>query len=136
MQLNLSVELNLNLPEVEARVKAAAQAALTDVVIQVAKDGVENSPVSDMWPSISKVGRTPTGNNKRSIQYQVGGAEGPGNEIELDELQGAVYSTSGYGGYLETGTSKMPARPYIKPAADERFTDGEMAARVKEKLGE
>ena len=30
----------------------------------------------------------------------------------------------------------MPARPYIKPAADERFTEGEMAGRIKEKLGD
>ena len=42
--------------------------SLKDVVISVAKDAMENSPVSDMWPAISKVGRTPTGNNKRSIQ--------------------------------------------------------------------
>lgn len=47
-----------------------------------------------------------TGNNRDSIDMQVNGQEG------------MVYTESGYGGYLEIGTSQMPARPYIRPAFD------------------
>jgi hypothetical protein len=47
-----------------------------------------------------------------------------------------VYSTSGYGGILETGSSKMPARPYLYPALTERFTLPELAGRIKANLGE
>ena len=46
---------------------------------------------------------------------------GPGGEVARNELEGAVYSTSGYGGYLETGTVNMPAQPYFKPALDKNI---------------
>jgi len=48
-----------------------------------------------------------TGNNARSIEI---------DEKELYKLKGRVYTTSGYGGYLEIGTSKMGAQPYFRPA--------------------
>ena len=35
---------------------------------------------------------------------------------EVKKKSARVYSTSGYGGYLETGTKRMAARPYIWPA--------------------
>ena len=135
MELDMSVVLNLHLPEVEARIIQAAEDSLKDVIVAVVGDAKENSPVSSMWPSIAKNGRRPTGNNRDSISWALGEVtdeEGLG----LEKLQGAVYSTSGYGGYLETGTSKMPARPYMKPAADERFTEAEMAGRIKANLEE
>ena len=132
MQLNLSTNLNLHFSEAEAKIKAAAKSALRDVVVEVTEQAKIDSPVSEKYPSIAKNHRRATGNNRDSIQFQVG----PEGELELNEMQGAVYSTSGYGGYLETGTSKMPARPYIYPAASERFTEGEMKARIQEKLGE
>jgi len=43
---------------------------------------------------------------------------GPGGEVAKKKLEGAVYSTSGYGGILETGSRFMSARPYFKPALD------------------
>jgi hypothetical protein len=135
MELDISVTLNLNFPEAEAAVINAAEDSLKDVIVEVVGDAKENSPVSEMWPSIAKNGRRATGNNKDSISWALGEVtdeEGLG----LEKLQGAVYSTSGYGGYLETGTSKMPARPYIKPAVDERFTPEEMAGRIQANLGD
>jgi len=39
-------------------------------------------------------------------------------EPGLKEGEAAVYSTSGYGGFLETGTVNMPAQPYFRPALD------------------
>jgi HK97 gp10 family phage protein len=66
---------------------------LKNVIVDIANDVVEGSPVE-------------TGNNKRSIQYEAKG------------LEGSVYSTSGYGGFLEVGTRFMSAQPYFKPALD------------------
>lgn len=52
-----------------------------------------------------------TGNNKRSITHDPPKMEG-------NKLVARVYTTSGYGGWLEIGTSKMEARPYMAPAYD------------------
>jgi len=56
---------------------------------------------------------------------------GPGGEFAKNSGEAAVYSTSGYGGYLETGTATMPARPYFKPALDKAFTAGKVASNIK-----
>lgn len=51
------------------------------------------------------------GTNKRSIAFE--------EKRATDQNLGwAVYTQSGYGGYLEIGTSRMAARPYIRPAFD------------------
>jgi HK97 gp10 family phage protein len=93
MKLNISIITNLKIKEVQDKVKEAAEKALKNVVVDIANDVVKGSPVE-------------TGNNRRSIQYEAKG------------LEGSIYSTSGYGGYLEVGTRKMPARSYFKPALD------------------
>ena len=59
---------------------------------------------------------------------------GPGGQVAKEELSGAVWSTSGYGGYLETGTRFMSAKPYFKPALDRNFTRDKFAEKVKDKL--
>jgi len=119
MQMNSSVTLNLHLKEASDEVKAAAGKALIDCVVDTTQDAKENSPYL-------------TGNNRRSINMEVG----PGGDLQLKELQGAVFSSSGYGGFLETGTIKMAPRPYIKPAADKDFTPEKMAEGIKRHLGE
>ena len=101
MKITTDWKLNIKSKEVEAQVAKASKQGLTDVVTDIAKDASEGSPKL-------------TGNNARSIMFETG----PGAEIAKNELEGAVYSTSGYGGFLETGTVKMPARPYFKPALD------------------
>lgn len=96
--------LNLKTKEASAKVDKASKQGLTDVVTDIANEAIHNSP----WL---------TGNNARSIKYEVG----PGGEVAREELSGAIYSTSGYGGMLETGTVNMPARPYFKPALDKNI---------------
>lgn len=51
--------------------------------------------------------RTPVdqGINRKSIKYEM-----------VSPKEAIVFTESGYGGYLELGTVKMAARPYIKPA--------------------
>ena len=73
---------------------------LRDVIEEVADKAVEiakeNSPKD-------------TGNNRDSIT--VGKDKSTKKEIRTD-----IHTESGYGGYLELGTSRMPARPYMQPA--------------------
>ena len=66
------------------------------------------SPVSPDNPKIVGTKYKDTGHNRRSIDATViDTPEGPSAEL---------FTQSGYGGYLEVGTSKMPARPYLYPA--------------------
>ena len=93
MKITANVVTNLKTKEVIDKVNKATEKAIKDVVVDIANDAIKGRPVL-------------TGNNRRSIKYEAKGHEG------------TIYSTSGYGGYLETGTVKMPARPYFKPALD------------------
>ncbi|MCK4648507.1 hypothetical protein KAT51_03190 [bacterium] len=93
MKLKVDMKVNLKTKEVQNKVKNASEKGLKDVIVDIAGDVIKGSPID-------------TGNNRRSIAY------------EAKELEGSVYSTSGYGGFLETGTRFTPARPYFKPALD------------------
>ena len=96
MKLKVDMKVNLKTKEVKNKVKKASEKGLKDVIVDIARDVIKGSPVL-------------TGNNRRSIVY------------EAKELEGSVYSTSGYGGYLETGTVNMPAQPYFRPALDKNL---------------
>lgn len=108
MNINMSVKTNLRTGEASEKVQKAGEKALKNVITAIANDAIKGSPYL-------------TGNNRRSIQYEAKG------------LSGSVYSTSGYGGFLETGTVKMPARPYFKPALDRHIHElpGEIKAELK-----
>jgi len=130
MKLNVEIALNLKGKEVNKAVQEAAKLAMVDTVVTIHNQAVHTSP----WL---------TGHNRRSIASEVSGmgvvvrgedAE-PERVVDDSRLEGAVYSTSGYGGYLETGTVKMPARPYMKPPMDMHFTQDKFAQRVRERLG-
>lgn len=77
--------------EVMGKTEAAAHEWLLRVTSEIEGTAKELSPYQ-------------YGTNRRSITRDVKG------------LVGRVYSTSGYGGYLETGTSRMAAQPYFYPA--------------------
>jgi len=83
MKLEMAVELNLKIPEVKKMLEDASRNAMRDTVVAVHADAMRGSPKK-------------TGNNMRSIVSEVG----PGGEIAKEDLSGAVYSTSGYGGFL------------------------------------
>jgi len=61
-----------------------------------------------------------TGNNRRSIAIDPAKKNG-------ETPTARVFTTSGYGGWLEIGTSKMAARPYMAPA----FEAAKKAQRTK-----
>jgi HK97 gp10 family phage protein len=66
-----------------------------------------------------------TGANRESIDSVV-------NETS-EGVEAQMFTTSGYGGYLELGTSKMRAQPYLNPAFEAHI--GKLPERVKEKIG-
>lgn len=129
MKMNVAVDLNLRVKEASREILNAHRLAMRDTVVDVAHDAVQLSP----WR---------TGNNRRSIAGETSGmgavaSGGKGRAermVDDSKIEGSIYSTSGYGGFLETGTSKMPARPYIKPATDRNFTAPKFAKRVQEHL--
>ena len=127
MKFTATVDLKLNVAVLLKKVASASQEGMRDVVVQVTDETVQNSPVE-------------TGNNRRSIAAEVSGmgiVAGEAGERVVDEnkIQGAVYSTSGYGGYLETGTRHTAARPYFGPARDRFFTEGHLGRATKRHRG-
>lgn len=128
MKLAFELTTNLKIPEVTAAMENAARLALRDTVVAVHSDSIRNAKSVGFWD---------TGNNARSLTGEVAGmgkVAGEGTEermVDEGKLQGAVYSTSGYGGYGETGTRFMAARPYMKPALDREFTAEKIVERMK-----
>lgn len=108
--MNIKVDLRevkAGMKKLDAKTRKAGERAMKDVVVLIAGDTIKGS-------------RAVTGNNRRSIKFE---AEG---------LTGTIYSTSGYGGFLETGTRFTAARPYFKPALDKNFP--KFSQRMKEYL--
>lgn len=96
MPLDIGFKLNLN-PAALQEIKQALREGFEIATIAVHGDAVDHSP----WEF---------GTNARSIDSEV--------KEEGGKPVATVFTQSGYGGYLEIGTTKMPARPYLKPAFD------------------
>ena len=96
MKLKVDIKVNLKDKDVINKVKRISENSLKNVVVDITRDAIHSSPKK-------------TGHNARSIMLDIFG------------MEGSIYSTSGYGGYLETGTRRMPARPYFKPALDKNI---------------
>lgn len=135
MAIHAIANLNLRpkaLLDVKAAITAATQELFEEEIVPAAK---ELSPVTAEGYEHNleleeqhKLGSRPamgTGTNRRSIDSEVTETEnGP---------QAELFTQSGYGAYLELGTSKMRAQPYLYPAFEEHI--GKLPERVKEKLG-
>ena len=127
MKLDVSVKLNLKLPEVQKKVENATRLGLRDTIVAIHSDAMRGSPKK-------------TGNNMRSIAAEVsgmglvadGGASSSERMVDDSKVEAATYSTSGYGGFLETGTYKMVARPYFRPALDKN--KGSLFPNIKKHL--
>ena len=93
MRLDVEMKLNLNTDAVKSKVIEASRLGLRDTVVAITADAVKGSPVL-------------TGNNRRSIASEVAGMGKVSGEglaermVSEDKLEAAVYSTSGYGGFL------------------------------------
>ena len=120
-----AVKLNLRTGEAKAEVKQAVFEAVQEVFeIDMKTAAVQGSPVRAPKGPHNPQG-IPGGTNRRSIDTDV--------EMSEQGVEASMYTQSGYGGYLEVGTRKMAARPYIRPAFDENVA--KIPEKVKEKLG-
>jgi HK97 gp10 family phage protein len=113
-----TVEFRSRISQAAAQIHADIYQATQEVFeLDIKPDAVENSPVTPEGlernlelKAQGKLSRPPggTGHNRRSIDMTVKETEkGP---------QAQLFTQSGYGGYLETGTSKMNPQPYLFPA--------------------
>jgi len=105
-----------------AKVNQDVADVLQEMANITVKYAVENSPCD-------------TGTNRKSIGAEFTAKSGvkrfgespPTGDSERtptgNDVGFRVFATSGYGGYLEIGTSKMAARPYIKPAFDRAMAE-------------
>lgn len=116
-------------PAAKLQYKEAILAATKEVFdLDIKPEAVKNSPVTpeglERNLSMGKKGAAAfgTGINRQSIDVEV--------EDTPDGPKGSLYTQSGYGGYLEVGTSKMRAQPYLWPALM-KFKN-KIAKRVKE----
>jgi hypothetical protein len=132
MSLNAEATVRIN-PTGRAEMHAAIAAGVTEVLTQ------------DMWPAAVQGSPVKSGHNRRTIAVEVNSfGESIVNESGNGEVtegvavptptgvSAAIYSQSGYGGWLEIGTRKMTARPYIYPAV-QRFL-GRIGDAVRRRL--
>ena len=103
MKIKMRVVSNFRGGAAKAKVKKAGGKALLKVVTKMAEQA--KTP----WPT-----GTPylTGNNARSLDF----------DCDMAKLWATLFSTSGYGGFLEVGYDRggrhFDPRPYMKPALD------------------
>ena len=123
MKLGATTTVTINTKEVLKKIDQATRLGLRDTIVLIHNEAVKESPVL-------------TGNNRRSLHSEVSGM-GPAQNVggrqagdtwtsgarvvDDKKLEAAFYSTSGYGGDLEVGTSRMRAQPYIIPARDKHL---------------
>lgn len=115
----MPVEFRSRIPQAMQQAKSAIFAAQQETFeLDIKPLAVERSPVTpegyahnlELLAEHKLGGRSPsgTGTNRRSIDTEtVETANGP---------QSTLFTQDGYGGYLEVGTSKMPAQPCLYPA--------------------
>ena len=102
-------EVTKGLKKYSDKVEKATQESIKEITVSMANDIIKIHP----W-------KNQTGNNSRSIKYIIG------------KLKAEIFSTSGYGGILETGSRFMQAFPYFKPALDRNWR--KFPSILKEKL--
>lgn len=93
---------------------AEYEPTLTDIVLQIERDAKKNAPVD-------------TGNLRASIESEVR-LEGS------DTLAGFVGTNTDYAPFVELGTSRMSAQPFLRPAVEENreLIEDELGARIEE----
>lgn len=118
------VQINLN-PEARLQMQAKVAKAVQDVFqLDILPEAVRNSPVTPEGmahnqakfdekhhregTTIDPVVLKGTGHNRQSLDVEF--------ETTSSGPKATLFGQSGYSGYLEVGTSKMRAQPYIYPA--------------------
>lgn len=99
MAIKTSLDIKLDISGVKGKTKAVVGDALHKFVVNSAGDAVTGSPKD-------------TGHNAQNIFP----------EFDKSSLKGNIHTESSYGGFLEVGTVKMSAQPYIMPAAQKNVS--------------
>lgn len=116
------VDFNSNFKEVAKLVQQASRKSITKGLRIVARRARQLVPVSD--EDEFTTGRTWRGihypdvhlkHTKNSIKVKVRGMKG-----NKDRTVGMVFTDSGVGAYIETGTVRMPAQPFLRPALEQK----------------
>jgi HK97 gp10 family phage protein len=100
-------------PAAKAQAQSAAEQATREVfLLDIKPAAVAASPVTPegLQRNMALKRKRPggTGTNRRSIDVDF--------ERTAKGFVARLFTQSGYGGYLETGTSKMRAQPYLYPS--------------------
>ena len=110
---NKAVEVKVNLvpPSILFGKTAAASGDIIREVVNTAQEyAKKQSPFKH-------------GHNRSSITWD--------EQARANEVPGfRIYTQSGYGGYLELGTKRMAARPYIKPSIERAMQESESRNRA------
>lgn len=121
--ISATATLHFNTTEMVAKVNEALLEATQEVFTEIEFSAAERSPVL----AVATRARTP-GENRESIREKVRSVVSQ----HAEGVRARVYTTSGFGGFLELGTKKTRAQPYIYPAFEEHI--GSLPEAVKEKL--
>jgi HK97 gp10 family phage protein len=119
--VSATASINLRTTEAMFKMNEGLFAATQDVFTEITFSAAERSPVLDKATSE----RYP-GENRDSIVSRV-------TRIKKG-VKAKIMTFSGYGGFLELGTKKMAAQPYIWPAFEEHI--GQLPEATKERLEE
>jgi len=129
------ITFNSRIPNAKATLTAAIRSTVEEVfATQIHPAAVEKSPVTPEGfarnlelKALGKLGDRPpagTGTNRRSIDYTV--------EVTADgNILARLYTQDGYGGWLEVGTVRMRAQPYLYPAFIENVDKIPLGIKVK-----
>jgi HK97 gp10 family phage protein len=128
------IVFNSRVPLAKAKLSSTIREAVEEVfATQIHPAAVEKSPVTPEGlarnlelKALGKLGDRPpggTGTNRRSIDFTV--------ETTEQGTVATMFTQDGYGGYLETGTSKMRAQPYLWPAFIENADKIPQSIKVK-----
>jgi len=99
----------------------AAQKEAHDAIFEAIREKFEQAKeIAKTLSPKSEAPRHPE-HNADTIQVRVSRAT----------LKATIFTESGYGGYLEVGTAKMGARPYIYPAIQQALPGIADSVRVK-----
>ena len=128
MQKKIETNIGKGLAKCCQLVQVTAQKSMTNTEINTAVTYYNTNKNIGHHPSVA--GNPPavdTGTLRRSITYDV-------NELKKEARVGSVLNTPPYGAYLEFRTSRMGARPWLKPAtkATEKTCHEIMSKCVKE----
>lgn len=134
--ISVKADIKFNAEELKGKLKNGVRLGLKGIARKIHERAVMRCPVgnADNWknPKLKPKGYVGGGRLRNSLSYSVGvsaadGNEGGGQEAETNafvepaksETQAVVGTRVTYALWVESGTSRTGAQPYLRPAFDE-----------------